>query len=300
MGSAQGRSETPRGVSLMASTAEPAKTRSIDNQTMVDVFTVDPSIRARKRENLLVNLLRATLIVIVLGAWELASGRLISPFWVSSPSQIFLVFVGLVRNGTLPNAIAATFVVAVAGFLLGSFIGIGLGVLFGVNRVVARVLDPYLTGLYSLPRVALVPLFILWFGLGFQMKIVFTALLVFFPIFMNTLAGIRDVDDDLIDVIRVMGASRKDTVLKVLVPSALVWVFAGLRISTPFALIGAVVAEMFSSSQGLGYLISNTANQFDTAGLFAALAATAILGLSLDWLVYAVERRVLRWQENRH
>lgn len=284
----------------MTSTMEPVITRSIAEEADDDVFAVDPSIRARKRENLLVNLLRIALIVVSLGTWELASGPLVSPFWVSSPSQVFLALAEMMQSGELPRAILATVLIAAAGFLLGALIGVGLGVLFGVNRVVARVLEPYLTGLYSLPRVALVPLFILWFGLGFEMKTIFTALLVFFPIFMSTLAGIRDVDDDLIDVIRVMGASRKDTILKVLVPSALAWVFAGLRISVPFALIGAVLAEMFSSSQGLGYLISNTANQFYTAGLFAALFVTTVLGLCLDWLVYTVERHVLRWQHKRH
>jgi NitT/TauT family transport system permease protein len=284
----------------MSSTMESAMTRPIVEKALDDVFAVDPSIKARRRENMLVTALRVGLFVVVLGAWEFASGTIISSFWVSSPTQIFLAFIEMMKSGALPRAVFATTLVAAAGFALGILIGIGLGVLFGINRVVARVLDPYLTGLYSLPRVALVPLFILWFGLGFEMKVIFTALLVFFPIFMNTLAGIRDVDDDLIDVIRVMGASRRDTILKVLVPSALAWVFAGLRISVPFALIGAVVAEMFSSSQGLGYVISNTANQFDTAGLFAALAVTTLLGLALDWLVALVERRVLRWQHKRH
>ena len=284
----------------MSSPAESVMTRPIPEKAPDDIFTVDPSIKARKRENMLVTTLRIGVFVVVVAAWELASGTIVNPFWVSSPSQILVAFIEMMQSGALPRAIFATVLVAFAGFVLGILIGVGLGVLFGVNRVVARVLDPYLTGLYSLPRVALVPLFILWFGLGFQMKVIFTALLVFFPIFMNTLAGIRDVDDDLIDVIRLMGASRRDTILKVLVPSALAWVFAGLRISVPFALIGAVLAEMFSSSQGLGYVISNTANQFDTAGLFAALAVTTLLGLALDWVVSLIEKRVLRWQHKRH
>jgi NitT/TauT family transport system permease protein len=274
---------------------EPTVTQGLTEQEP-NVFVVDPSIQARRRENLTVNLLRTALAVVVLGTWELASGRLVSPFWVSSPSKVSLALVDMAQSGALPSAIFATVSVAAAGFLLGTLIGVGLGVLFGVNRVIARVLDPYLAGLFSLPRVALVPLFILWCGLGFEMKTIFTALLVFFPIFSNTMAGVRNVDPDLIDVILVMGASRSDTLLKVLVPSALAWVFAGLRISAPFALIGAVLAEMFSSSQGLGYLISNTANQFDKAGLFAILFVTTVLGLCLDRLVLAVERHALRWQ----
>lgn len=284
----------------MTSTVENSTSRSAADPVADRLFVVDPSIKVRQRENRLVLALRIALLVFLLAAWELASGTVFNPFWISSPSLILVALTNMMANGTLPQAILATMVVALVGFALGILIGVGLGVLCGVSRVVARVLDPYITGLYSLPRVALVPLFILWFGLGFEMKVIFTALLVFFPVFMNTLAGIRDVDDDLIDVIRVMGASRRDTIFKVLVPSALAWVFAGLRISVPFALIGAILAEMFSSSRGLGYVISYTANQFDTAGLFAALFVTTLLGLALDAVVAVIERRVLHWQHKRH
>lgn len=119
---------------------------------------------------------------------------------------------------------------------------------------------------------------------------------MFFPVFLNTFAGARDVDRDLIDVIRVMGASRLDVVRRVFIPSALVWVFAGLRMSIPFALIGAVIAEMFTSNEGLGYLIAVTANQYDTAGSFASLLVTTVLGLALTWGVSQLERRALRWR----
>jgi sulfonate transport system permease protein len=223
-----------------------------------------------------------------------------SAFWISSPGGVFNAFVQLIGSGQLLKAMWSTMLVVTAGFVLGTAIGVFLGVALGVNRTIARVLDPFLIGLYSLPRVALVPLFIIWFGIGFQMKVVFTALLVFFPIFMNTISGIKSVDHDLIDVIRVMGASRWDTVRRVLIPSALSWVFAGLRISVPFALIGAVVAEMFSSNQGLGYLISRTASQFDTGGLFAALIATTVLGLILDMAVHASERYLMPWRAGQH
>ncbi|TIX35315.1 MAG: ABC transporter permease subunit [Mesorhizobium sp.] len=122
---------------------------------------------------------------------------------------------------------------ALAGFAAGVIAGMALGVACGANRLTAKTLDPYLVGFYSLPRVALIPLFILWFGIGFETKVIYTALLVFFPVFMNTLSGVRDVSQDLIDVLRVMGASQADITKKVLVPSALAWLFAGLRISVP-------------------------------------------------------------------
>lgn len=256
----------------------------------------DPAIGRRRRENGLVLILQVTLAVAVLGFWEGGSGRWFSAFWVSSPSEILAALWTMLADGRMTTAIGATVAVALTGFAAGAVFGLVLGVLLGLNPVVARVLDPYLVGLYSLPRVALVPLFVLWLGIGFEMKVAFTALLVFFPIFMNTLSGIRSVDADLIDVIKVMGASHWNVVSKVFIPSALSWVFAGLRISAPFALIGAVVAEMFSSNRGLGYLISLSASQFDTAGLFATLMVTTVLGLMLDAAVVLVGRRLLRWQ----
>lgn len=262
------------------------------------VFLVDPSILARRRENRIVLICRIVLGVAALIGWELASGTLIKEFWVSSPHGVILALMKLWDSGGLAGYIWATVSEAMTGFLLGAAAGMLLGILFGASRMIARVLDPYLVGFYSIPRVALIPLFVLWFGIGFQTKVIFTALLVFFPVFMNTLSGARDVNHDLIDVIRVMGASRLDTVRKILVPSALVWLFAGLRISAPYALIGAVVGEMFTSNAGLGYLISLSASQFDTGSLFATLLVITVLGLVLTAGVGQLERRVLRWQSS--
>jgi NitT/TauT family transport system permease protein len=260
------------------------------------LFAVDPSIRQRKRNNQIIFWARVTLTVLMLAFWQFASGRLASDFWISNPVAVLSALARLWNEGLLAAALEDTIAETAVGFVAGTALGVFLGVALGINNLTARICDPFLLSLYSLPRVALIPLFILWFGIGFKMKVIFTALLVFFPIFMNTLSGIRSVDHDLIDVLRVMGASRFDVVRKVFLPSALVWVFAGLRISVPFALIGAVIAEMFSSNVGLGYLISMTASQFDTAGLFAVLAATTVLGLILDAFVRVLEKRLVRWQ----
>ncbi|MPR05443.1 ABC transporter permease [Microvirga tunisiensis] len=260
------------------------------------VFTVDPSIKARRREAIIVIASRVILAVLVLSAWEWVSGRWISDFWISSPSRIVVAFVKLLSSGSLVANISVTMLEAVVGFAIGVVAGMTMGVICGANRLIARILDPYLVGFYSLPRIALIPLFILWFGIGLQTKVIYTALLVFFPVFMNTLSGVRDVSQDLIDVIRVMGASRADTVKKILIPSALAWLFAGLRISVPYALVGAIVAEMFTSNVGLGYMISFYANQFDTASLFATLAITTALGLLVNAIVGQIEKHLLRWK----
>jgi NitT/TauT family transport system permease protein len=261
-----------------------------------EIFLVDPSIRARKRDLLVVNLGRLLVAVAVLALWQVASGRWVPEFWISSPLAVLKAVGRLWNEAALGYSMGATVLEALVGFAVGAIAGTLIGVVFGINRVTARILDPYVLGFYAMPRIALIPLFILWFGLGFETKVIFTALLVFFPIFMNTLSGIRGVDQDLIDVLRVMGASRLNIIAKVLVPSALTWVFAGLRISVPYALIGAIVAEMFTSNVGLGYLISKTANEFDTAGLFATLAVTTALAIALNYVVVVLEARLLRWR----
>ncbi len=261
-----------------------------------EVFSVDPSVKARRREKRIVVLARIALGAAFLLVWEWVSGRFIEAFWISSPSSVFEALKGLVLSGELLSNVYATVTEAIVGFAFGATAGVLIGILFGANRMVAKILDPYLIGFYSIPRIALVPLFILWFGIGFETKVIYTALLVFFPVFLNTLSGVRDVNQDLIDVLRVMGASRANTIMKVLIPSALAWLFAGLRISVPYALIGAVVAEMFTSNVGLGYLISYYANVLDTAGLFAILFVTTILGLILHAAVAQVEKHLLRWR----
>ena len=268
----------------------------MQNSATADVFVIDPSIKARRKENRTVILSRIVLAAILLVVWEWACDRWIPAFWISSPSRIANATINMWNSGELLRNLYATVAEALVGFAFGIATGMLMGVACGTSRMISKVLDPFLVGFYSIPRIALIPLFILYFGIGFQTKVIYIALLVFFPVFMNTLSGVRDVNQDLIDVIRVMGASRADTVRKILIPSALAWLFTGLRISVTYALTGAIVAEMFTSNIGLGYLVSNFANQVDTASQFATLAVTTALGLVLNAAVVMVEKRLLRWR----
>lgn len=280
----------------MTATAIPEGTSDVTNASFDILFAVDPSVRRRRRNSIIVTVSRILIVVVTLTSWEFASGRIVSDFWVSSPSGVFGAFKTFWSDGVLWPAVQTTLTETAIGFVGGAAVGIIVGLVFGISPIIARTLDPFFVGLNSIPRVALIPLFILWFGIGLETKVLFAATLVFFPVFMNTFAGARDVDRDLIDVIRVMGASRLASVRKVLIPSALVWVFAGLRMSIPFALIGAVIAEMFTADNGLGYLISVSANQYDTAGSFAAIFITTLLGLALTYLVTLLEARTMRWR----
>jgi NitT/TauT family transport system permease protein len=185
-----------------------------------------------------------------------------------------------------------------AGFLAGAGTGIVVGLVLGRNEWLAKLLDPILIAINSLPKVALAPLFIMWFGIGMGMKIILTATIVFFLVFINTYNGVRNVDPQLVEILRLMGARERHLIVKVIVPSALQWVFAGLQLSIPYALIGAVVGEIMAANRGLGYLLQDAAGQLDTGGVFAALIAIIALALLLQVAVRIVERRLTPWKEN--
>jgi NitT/TauT family transport system permease protein len=150
--------------------------------------------------------------------------------------------------------------------------------------------------LYSIPKVALAPLFIVWFGIGMHMKVLLAAATVFFLVFLNTAAGVRDVDRGLIDAVRLMGGTRWDVARRVVLPSSMTGVLTGLKVAIPYALIGAVIGELVASNRGLGYLINDAASQFDTAGVFATLVVLSVIAGVLNVLVGLVGKRVNRWK----
>lgn len=241
--------------------------------------------------------LRSVILVVLLAAWEAASGRLISLFFISRPSLIAEKFWRLMADGTLPMHMAITTGEAVAGFVIGGTAGAAIGLLLGRSRLLAETLDPFIVAFYSLPKVALAPMFILWFGVGLQMRILFTAVIVLFLVFLNTYTGVRNVSRELVTVFRLMGANERHLMRMVILPSAFSWIFAGLRLSVPYALIGAIVAEILTGDAGLGYLVENSAAQFDTAGVFAALGGVMILALLLNLAVRLLERWLMPWRE---
>ncbi len=182
--------------------------------------------------------------------WQGASGRLVDSFFISNPLEVGTQLFGWIADGSLFLHIWATVYATLMGFLVGSIGGLVLGIWLGVSPFTSRLLNPYLNALNALPKVALAPLFVLWFGLGIESKIALAAVLVLFLVFLNTYAGVREVDQDLIDGARLMKATRTQVIAKVIIPSAMSWVFAGLKISVPYALIGAVLGEMIAANRG--------------------------------------------------
>ncbi|RDJ20634.1 ABC transporter permease [Bosea caraganae] len=244
----------------------------------------------------MVLVLQLALAVVLLTAWQFLSPALDMVFFISTPQAIAESFIGLARSGSLLFHAGITTLEAGLGFLLGGGAGMFAGVLLGRNKLLSDVLQPFLTAFYSLPKAALGPLFILWFGIGLNMKILLAATIVFFIVFLNTFRGVREVSPEQIAILRLMNAKERHLLTKVILPSAIVWVFAGLRLSVPYALIGAIVGEIIASNRGLGYLLSYSASRFDTAGTFAALGAIVILALILNKILDISERRLMPWR----
>lgn len=251
----------------------------------------------RARHALRITLARVALFVVFVGLWQLGSNlNLFDPGVVPSPLAIWAHLWKITLDGTLEFHAWITIQETLAGFLIGSIGGIVLGFAIGRYAALAEVLDPFILAVYSVPKVALAPLFVVWFGIGIEMKIVLAAITVIFIVFFNTLAGVRNVDRDLIDAVWLMGAKPRDVLFKVLVPSAMSWALTGVRISIPYALIGAIIGELIASNRGIGYLISSAAAAYDTAGVFAVLIVLTILAMLLNAVVDEIDRRLSKWK----
>lgn len=286
---------------------------SVDKQHTVaaEVTSVDviarlgrQQTRAARKRRTTVTALRVVVLLAVLALWELGSGDprqpgfvLIDEFYVSQPSDILSALLVWVESDLLWTNVGITMLETVVGFAIGAVGGVAAGFITGINRWVAAVLTPFVTALYSVPRLAIAPLFILWLGLGVESKFAFVATIVFFLVFYNTYSGVQDVDQELIDTLRIMKPGRAHIYRIVIFPSAGTWILAGLRISAPYALVGAVTAEMISSNRGMGFLLIRASGQLNTAGVFAAIVVMMVLSLIVTGFVILLEARLLRWRQ---
>lgn len=261
-----------------------------------DKLDAESGRRSVNSHKLKINLARAVLIALFLLGWELASNSLVPEFFISRPSAIYAILRDWIADGSLFFHAGITAAEAFAGFLIGSAAGVLIGTLLGRVPILAGLLEPFIMSVYSLPKVALAPLFVLWLGIGIEMKIVLTAAVVFFLVFLNTYTGVRSVSRELVTILHLMGADERHVLFKVVIPSAITWVFTGLRISVPYALIGAIVGELIASNRGLGYLLSSSAGQFQAAGVFAALIAIMLLATMLNLAVKYMERKLMPWK----
>jgi NitT/TauT family transport system permease protein len=250
-----------------------------------------------------VNVVRLLALALMLGIWQIVSGKpgqpyvLLDEFYISTPLAIVEAGIGFFHDGILLPSLWITIQETLGGFAIGGSLGFLLGLLLGTNQFAGDVFRPFVLAFNGVPRLALVPLFMLWFGLGIASKIALVTTIVFFLVFYNTYAGVRDVNKELVNVLQLMGASSRQIHMKVTLPSAMTWIVTGLRVSVPFALLTAVTAEMIASNRGMGYLIVKSSGEFYTAGVFASIVLLAMLALFLNMFVNLFEKWVLQWKE---
>jgi ABC-type nitrate/sulfonate/bicarbonate transport system permease component len=238
--------------------------------------------------------LRLVSVVALAVAWELY-GSAINPILLSSPTAIIAAAFDMVADGTLPKAMGQSFVVLGVGSLIGVTAGLVIGLAAGRNQIFATLIELPLNALYATPTVALIPVIVVWFGFGPTAKTVVVILFVLFPVLINTMRGVQEVDRELVEVARSFCSGERRMWFDLILPSALPYVVTGLRLAIGRALIGVIVAEFFTAFAGLGYLIVTNANSFQTDRTFVPILVIAALGVILTALLELVERRVVRW-----
>ena len=232
----------------------------------------------------------------VLAVWE-GVCRLfeISALVLPTPSSILVRLYALIASGMIWPHLWATLIEVLTGFVFGVLAGLVIGAMVSLIPVIERLIYPYLVALQTLPKVAIAPLFIIWFGYGLTSKIVITALVCFFPVLVSVIAGFHSTDKDQLDMMKAFGATKWQTLVRLRVPSALVLIFAGLEIAAVLAVIGAIVGEFVGAQVGLGYLVVTLNFGLDVPGVFAVLIVLSAIGLVMHGLMRYAARRYIFW-----
>jgi NitT/TauT family transport system permease protein len=243
----------------------------------------------------------------VFGAWYvLTSPTLLPPIYFDDPNKAAFFFGEPVqvlsriwnwfRTGEIWEHLGVTLVETLLAFVIGTVLGVAVGLWLALSPLASAILDPYIKAANAMPRVILAPIFFIWFGLGIASKVALGVTLVFFIVFFNVYQGVREVSPIVLANARMLGASRRQLLRHVYLPSALSWVFASLHNSVGLAFVGAVVGEYLGSAKGVGYLIHQAEGVFDINTVFAGILLLTVLALVLDWAVEIVERRLMVWQ----
>jgi NitT/TauT family transport system permease protein len=241
------------------------------------------------------NLIRFVSVAIFFVAWEFF-GRDMNPLFMTYPSAIARAGYEITMNGELFAALKQSLVPLSIGLAISIVGGILIGVLMGQFWFFEYAIDPFINALYAIPRIALVPLIILWAGLGVVGKIVILVSIAIFPVIINTYAGIKDVRGSLLEIGTAYAATKRQIFFKIVLPASVPFIMAGIRLAVGLAIIGLIVAEFFTAISGLGGLITNYANVFATAKVFVPIIVIGVLGVALTELVVFLEGRLSRWR----
>jgi NitT/TauT family transport system permease protein len=233
-------------------------------------------------------------VVVFLGIWQIA-GAHVNPILLATPTRVWSAFISLIQSGTLGPAFLRAMEVLAVGFAIAAVVGIAVGILMGRSSVVRRILNPYVSFFQATPLIALTPLVVIWTGIGFDSEVLITVLLGVWSVIINTEEGVRNTPRTLLDMARVYHASELSVVRNVAVPNAVPYIFAGLRIALAKSLIGVIIAEMDVSLKGLGGLIQNSGDAFQTAPLLAAIICSSVVGVIGTIILEVLRRRIAPW-----
>ena len=234
--------------------------------------------------------------VALLFFWQWASGRLIKEIYVSKPTAIAQRLYELFASGEIYPHLWTTGQELVLGYVIGVAGGVIGGYTLGRSPRLARIFEPYVMAFYGVPKIALAPLFIIWFGIGMGSKIALASIMVFFLVFYNVFAGVRSVDRELVNLTLIMGANQRQLTYHVFLPAAAPFVMLGMRLAIPYSVIGVIVGEFTSSAQGLGLFIHEASSTYDPAGVFAGIVILLAFVAIANLLAGRLERRLLRWR----
>ncbi len=256
-----------------------------------DIEELGPPPRSNRNK-----LIRLVSVIGVLVGWEVF-GRQIEPLFMSYPTAIAVSATEMIRSGELIAALLDSLGTLLLGFFVASVIGIAIGLLIGRYRTVEAATDWLVNALYATPLVAIIPLVVLWFGLGFSAKLFIVVILAIFPILINTAAGVRNVPQPLLDVGFAFDATERQLFTKFILPASLPYMMTGLRLGVGRSIIGMVVAEFFTAITGLGALIVKYGNQYDTAAMFVPILTLMVLGVTLTALMRRIESWIAPWKD---
>jgi NitT/TauT family transport system permease protein len=263
--------------------------------TAIREFLDDPGGYVRSRPHVP---LIPLLFVAVVALWE-SGVRIwrVPTYLVPAPSTVVEALAGGIRSGLFLANSWVTVYEALLGFVIAALAGIFLGAVIAQSRLVERTIYPYLVALQTLPKIAVAPLIIVWFGFGLSSKVIIAATVAFFPVLVNVIVGLKTVDQAKLDLMRSLSATPWQTFRLVTFPNALPFVFAGLDIAVVFSVLGAIVGEFVGAQQGLGNLILQFNVSLDIAGVFAVLALLSVLGVTLHLVMQAIQKRIIFWAE---
>jgi len=262
----------------------------------VQATKIAAAARKRRSSRLGIVVTQIGILAAILALWQFAVTDALLPYF-SRPSMIAAKLYELLTHRDIYRHMSVTLAEIAMGYALGAAVGLSLGFILGRSQFLSAALQPYIIGLYSIPKIALAPVFIVWLGLGIASKVAVVFVASFFLVFFNTYSGLISINEELVRLARLMGASWPQTIARVIVPAAAPQIFLGLRTAVPYAVIGAVIGEYIGSSEGLGYFILYASQTYDAAALFAGIiilvAIVFMANFGLNWL----EGCAIRWRK---